>query len=119
MLYVDDVARAVEFAERAFGLTRRFVTPEGDYAEMETGATALAFCDRSLGEDTTGLELIGTGPSASVTLIVDDVDGAYERAIHAGAAPILAPTTKPWGQTSSFVRDLDGHLIELATAIQT
>ena len=38
-----DVAQAVAFYERAFGLTRRFVHESGTYAEMETGATALAF----------------------------------------------------------------------------
>jgi lactoylglutathione lyase len=119
LLYVDDVARSVSFAEAAFGLPRRFMTPENDYAEMETGTTALAYCARSLGSKTTGLDLIGGQPCTNVTFIVADVAAAYDRAVQAGAVSILEPTLKPWGQTTSFVRDLDGHLIELATAIQT
>jgi lactoylglutathione lyase len=27
----------------------------------------------------------------------------------------MAPTKKPWGQTVAYVRDLDGHLVELCT----
>jgi catechol 2,3-dioxygenase-like lactoylglutathione lyase family enzyme len=42
-LYVPDMAATVEFNEHAFGLSRRFVHESGRYAEMETGATALAF----------------------------------------------------------------------------
>jgi lactoylglutathione lyase len=86
---------------------------------METGATALAYCARSLGTKTTGLDLTGGQPCTNVTLIVADVAASYDRAVQAGAVSILGPTMKPWGQTTSFVRDLDGHLVELATAIQT
>jgi lactoylglutathione lyase len=117
VLYVDDVTRSVAFAETAFGLSRRFMTEEADYAEMETGATALAYCARSVGSATTGLSLASGDPHMNVTLVVLDVQVAFDRAVTAGASPVLAPTVKPWGQTTSFVRDLDGHLIELATVV--
>ena len=43
ILYVADVAGSVEFYERAFGLERRLLHGSGQYAELETGSTALAF----------------------------------------------------------------------------
>ena len=43
ILYVPDVTAAVSFYEAAFGLSPRFIHESGQYAEMETGATALAF----------------------------------------------------------------------------
>lgn len=43
ILYVADVGQTVDFYEAAFGLKRRFVHESGQYAELETGATALAF----------------------------------------------------------------------------
>ena len=43
MIRVLDEARSVAFYEDAFGLTRRFVHEAGMYAEMDTGATTLAF----------------------------------------------------------------------------
>ena len=48
--YVPDVAATVAFYEAAFGLERRFLHESGTYAEMETGATALAFASEALPE---------------------------------------------------------------------
>ena len=45
---VADLARARAFYEAAFGLGRRFVHESGDFGEMETGGTALAFSSRKL-----------------------------------------------------------------------
>ena len=43
IFYVADVEASVAFYERAFGLTRRFVSPDNDYGELDTGATTLSF----------------------------------------------------------------------------
>ena len=48
---------------------------------------------------------------------VADVPAAYERAVAAGARPMAAPLTKPWGQTVAYVRCPDGTLVELCTAM--
>jgi len=121
IIYVPDVTAAVEFYERAFGLARRFVHDSGEYAEMETGATALGFANEGFiaaqnhpfrtnrpGEAPAGVE---------IALIVEDVPSAFERALTAGAERWAEPAVKPWGQTVAFVRDLNGFLVELCTAI--
>ncbi len=43
ILYVKDVAQSAAFYEKAFGLKQRFMHESGQYAEMETGGTSLAF----------------------------------------------------------------------------
>ncbi|MEP0820910.1 VOC family protein [Trichocoleus desertorum GB2-A4] len=43
ILYVKDVTHAIAFYERAFGLKQRFIDEGKQYAEMDTGGTALAF----------------------------------------------------------------------------
>ncbi|MBW4474630.1 MAG: VOC family protein [Stenomitos rutilans HA7619-LM2] len=48
ILYVKDVAQAIAFYDRAFGLKQRFMDESGQYAEMETGATTLAFAANEL-----------------------------------------------------------------------
>lgn len=48
ILYVKEVEQTVEFYERAFGLKRRFVHESKQYAEMETGVTALSFASNEL-----------------------------------------------------------------------
>jgi lactoylglutathione lyase len=120
ILYVRDVAASVALYERAFGQRIRFVHESGDYAELETGATALAFASHELAEaNLPGAfrrPAAGTdGTAFEVCFVTGDVAGAYERAVREGAEPVTAPQTKPWGQDVAYVRDPDGNLIELAS----
>ncbi|MCP3136513.1 VOC family protein [Pyxidicoccus xibeiensis] len=119
ILYVPDVSTTVAFYEKAFGLQRRFLHESGTYAEMETGATALAFAAESLAKDN-GLTVRFHRPkedaaAVEVALVTPDVQAAYERAMKAGAGAAQPPKQKPWGQTVAYVRDLDGVLVELCT----
>lgn len=118
--YVPDVAATVAFHERAFGLTCRFVHESGAYAEMETGATALAFAHEEA--TPTAGDIVPARPGAKappieIAFVVDDVPAAYARALAAGATPVHPPEAKPWGQVVSYVRDLNGFLVELCTAV--
>ncbi|MGE5635690.1 MAG: VOC family protein [Nocardioidaceae bacterium] len=120
ILYVRDAAASVAFYERAFGLARRFEHASGQYAELETGATALAFASRALAADNLppGLRPDDAGdgrPAFEICLVTDDVEGAFERAVQAGAEPVTAPRTRAWGQDVAFVLDPDGVLVELAS----
>ena len=51
IVYVDDPPAAREFYMRAFGLQGGFVAGSGTYAELDTGATKLAFAAYALGEE--------------------------------------------------------------------
>lgn len=119
ILYVPDVAEAVAFYERAFALERRFVHESGQFAEMETGQTALAFVSEELAQSTCG-EFSANRPTGSpagieVAFVSDDVSEAFERAVAAGAVSTVAPVEKPWGQTVAYVRDLNGCLVEICS----
>ena len=121
IVYVRDVAETVAFYERAFNLTRRFVHESGQYAEMETGATALAFVGEefvsttchSFRRNRTDEEPAG----AEIALVAEDVGMAFARAVGAGAQSYVEPMVKPWGQTVSYVRDLNGFLVEICSAM--
>ena len=118
VIYVSDVSASLPLYSEAFDLTVAFHHPGGDYAEFATGTTALALCERALAADSTGLALDGpASPRSNITLVVDDVLAAFAHAIASGATPVADPVTKPWGQQSSFVADLDGNLIELASRV--
>lgn len=117
ILYVDDVARSLSFYAQAFGLAQRFAHPSGDYGELETGATVLAFSSRAL------LASLGKNPkppsadapSFEIALVTDDVAAAVERAQRAGARLLQEPAAMPWGQTIAYVADPDGFVVELCT----
>jgi lactoylglutathione lyase len=121
IIYVEDVAKTVEFYERCFGLTRRFVSEGSDYAEMETGVTTLSFSAHQLAssivDDFRPAHPDQLPPGIEIAFTTDDVPQAYAKAIDNGATPLKAPVTKPWGQVVAYVRDCNGVLVELCTPI--
>ena len=124
ILYVQDVPQAVDFYERAFGMTRKFIADDATYGEMASGDTTLSFAAHAM----VG-ELIPGGYRRNdpadqplgmeIGLVTDDVPAAWETALAAGAKPVCPSATKPWGQTVAYVRDLDGMLVELCTPINS
>ncbi|BAK66832.1 glyoxalase-family protein [Sphingobium sp. SYK-6] len=120
ILYVENVAASIDFYERAFGLERLFLHESGDYGEMSTGDTKLAFSSVSLMQSL-GKAPGKADPSAPVFEIAfetQDVPAALERALAAGAALRQAARVEPWGQTTSYVSDPDGYLVEICSPVQ-
>jgi catechol 2,3-dioxygenase-like lactoylglutathione lyase family enzyme len=122
ILYVRDVAATLDFYERAFGQQRRFLHESGEYAELETGATTLAFAAHGLvALSVPGVfspaEASSAPPAFEVCFVTEDVAGAFERALEAGAVEASTPQVKPWGQEVAYVRDPEGNLVELASPV--
>ncbi len=120
--YVDDPAEVAEFYERAFGLRTDFVAPGGEFAQLDTGPTKLAFASYSLSEKNfdggvrrAGVE--GQPPNVEIALVAADVEAAYARALEAGCSSLAEPVDKPQGQRVGYVRDPFGGLVELATPL--
>jgi len=120
LFYVDDVEETIRFYESAFGLKRKFVHESG-YGEMDTGGTSLGFVAHTLAESNgvryTKADPGKPAPAIEIGLVTDDVPRAFEKAVQAGAAAVAPPKTKPWGQTVAYVRDRNGFLVELCTAV--
>ena len=122
IVYVADVAASIGFFERAFGLKRRFLHESGDYGELETGATVLAFATHEVARANVGSDHVAADASVlplgmEVGLVTDDAAAACSRAVASGARLLQAPATKPWGQTVAYVRCPDGTLVELCTKV--
>ena len=120
ILYVSDVASSLEFYERALGQRRRFVHESGQYAELDTGPTALGLASHELAAaNVPGLyrpeRRAGGQPTFEVCFVTDNVQAAFDRAVEEGAAAVSPPQTKPWGQDVAYVRDPDGNLVEIAS----
>ena len=118
ILHVPDVPAALDFYDRAFGLKHRFVDPDGDYGELDTGATVLAFASHGM------IERIGAHRSAvgvphgfEIALMTDpaSIEAAFDRALAAGCTPIKPLAKMPWGQIVGFVGDPNGVLVEICT----
>lgn len=122
LFYVADVPATVAFYEQAFSLPRRFVHESHMYAEMETGSTALAFADEKMA-DAHGISIRAQRPGETpagveICLVTDTPEAAYAHAIAHGATAVKAPEQKPWGQVVGYLRDLNGYLVEICSAVQ-
>jgi uncharacterized glyoxalase superfamily protein PhnB len=119
ILYVEDVLHTIAFYETAFGLTRRFVHEAGDYGELDTGATTLAFSSMALMRDLgkNPQPALANAPSFEIAFTTTDVPAAVQRAVDAGARLVQPPEQMPWGQTVAYVADINGVLVELCTPV--
>lgn len=122
ILYVEDVPRAIDFYERAFGLVRRFVTDDATYGEMDTGDTTLSFARHTLAGESIPGGYRRNDPAeqpagVEIGFVTDDVPAAWDTALAAGATVVSPPETKPWGQTVAYVRDPEGMLVEICTPV--
>lgn len=62
--------------------------------------------------------LQGLNGHFEIALYVDtfeEVDRAFAQAVEKGAAPVLEPTTEPWGQRTCYIADPEGNLIEIGS----
>ena len=50
---------------------------------------------------------------AELGFFVANVDNAYAELVVSGAEAVTPPKDRAWGQRTAYVRDPDGHLIEL------
>lgn len=120
ILYVADVRKSLAFYERAFGLATAFVSDDASFGALHTGGALLGFAtvDQSRRNWPAGVrptDVNAQPPAFEVGFATEDVAGAYARAMGAGATSLAAPEKTPWGQTTAFVRDSDGHVVEIST----
>ena len=120
ILYVEDVTKSIEFYENSFGFERKFITPENDYGELNTGETTISFASKILATSNLKNGFVESNISQKpfaieLGLVTDDVEKYIHQAIQNGAIIEQEAKQKPWGQTVAYIRDIDGFLIELCT----
>ena len=123
IIYVPSVESSLRFFGQAFGLEQKFLHESGDYGELRTGETTLAFASHVLGQMNFPHGHIRASESKQplgmeIALVTSDVHGSHRSALAHGATELSAPTQKPWGQVISYVRAPDGTLVELCTPVQ-
>lgn len=119
ILYVDDVKATLDFYEKAFGFKIGFLHEGGDYGELITGETKLAFSAKSLmrGLGKTPGDATVKAPVFELAFETDDVDGDFAKALATGATEVSEPTDQPWGQRISYVSDPNGFMIEICSPV--
>ena len=119
VLVVDDLDRALGFYVDGLGLP--LAHRSGPFAQLATGATRISLYERAAMAETLGRPLVAPSPDApgfELGFLVDDCDSAFEELVAAGAEGAVPPTDRAWGQRTAYVRDPDGHLVEVAQDIR-
>lgn len=120
IFYVDDVPSTLDFFMKAFGLELGLLHESKDYGELVTGETKLAF------SSTTLMQQLGKNPQKpnsdtpifEIAFEADDVKAALNKALQAGAKLVQDVKEEPWCQTTSYVSDPNGYLIEICSVVK-
>ena len=118
VLVVADLDRALAFYTGVVGLGVR--QRAESYAQLESGGTRLGLFTRDAMAEVLGADLAApstAAPAFELGFKVVDVDAAYADLVARGATPVAEPTDRRWPQRTAYLRDPDGHLVELAQDI--
>lgn len=123
IIYVPDVSQALDYFNRAFGLSTKMLHETGLYGELETGQTTLAFAAEMLAYMNYPKGHLSTHASdvplaIEIALVCDDVPAAHAKAIAEGGTELAAPQDKPWGQIVSYVQTPERVVVELCTPVK-
>lgn len=121
IIYVQDVRATVLFYEQALGFRSKFIDETGQYAELDSGETTLAFASESMAV-AHGAQIManrpgGAAPGIEIALVSDKIERDFAHALMFGATEVKQPTLMPWGQTVAYLRDINGVLVELCTPL--
>lgn len=117
MIHVADVAQTIVWYNKVFDLKTKFVTEDGQYAELLTGNTTLVFSANALEHSKYGdfaensLDVLP--PGFHIAISVPDLHTTYQRALESGAVSINPPEAQPWGTYVARIRDMNGILVAI------
>jgi catechol 2,3-dioxygenase-like lactoylglutathione lyase family enzyme len=115
-IITSDVARLVEFYERATGVRAMWATE--DFAELRTSDATLAIAGtRTVPLFAPGSARPADNHSVITEFLVDDVDRVHQNLTAFVTDFVNEPTTMPWGNRSLLFRDPDGNLVNFFTPV--
>lgn len=112
-LSVRDAAKAIAFYQTAFGATERFRLTDKNtgnvgHAELTICGGLVMLSEENPQWGNKAPPTLG-GTPITFCLMVDDTDAAFDRAVKAGATPLMPPADQFYGFRSASVVDPFGH----------
>ena len=119
-LLVNDMGTMIRFYRDVLGFEIREAEDANNVYLVKDGTLFLLYGRKDF-EKMTGRRyeyIQGLNGHSEIALYVDtfeEVDASFRYAVENGAAPVLEPTTEPWGQRTCYIADPEGNLIEIGS----
>ncbi|MBQ8968026.1 VOC family protein [Ruminococcus sp.] len=119
-LLVNDMAAMIRFYRDVLGFEIREAEDTSNVYLVKDGTLFLLYGRKDF-ENMTNRKyeyVKGLNGHSEIALYVDtfeEVDEAFRETVSKGAAPVLEPTTEPWGQRTCYIADPEGNLIEIGS----
>ena len=114
-LFVEDLGKAKQFYENAFGLP--VVFEDDNSAVFKIGETLINLLKTTAAEELIRPATVGS-PEAGARLVftiqVDDVDAMCAELAAHGVELLNGPMDRPWGIRTASFKDPGGHIWEIA-----
>lgn len=119
-LYVDDMARSVDFFSRVLGMSSTLRTDRLTAFDAGNNSVLLVFAREASREDISGASGTvpghdGSGPLHMAFAIAADTYDRWKARLVAHGVPIRGEISWPAGGSSLYFEDPDGHVLEFAT----
>jgi PhnB protein len=120
-LAVDGAADAIDFYTKVFGARERMRMPGPDgkigHAELEVGDSVIMLADEFPDMGHRGPKAIG-GTPVTISIYVEDVDAAFQRALEQGATEVRPVENQFYGDRTGQLEDPFGHRWSVATHVE-
>ena len=119
-LLVNDMAGMIRFYRDVLGFEIKEPEDTGNVYLVKDGTLFLLYGRKDFESMTSRRYnyVNGLNGHFEIALYVDtfeEVDASFRYAVENGAAPVLEPTTEPWGQRTCYIADPEGNLIEIGS----
>ena len=119
-LFVDDMGKMIRFYRDVLGFEIKEAEDTSNVYLVKDGTLFLLYGRKDFEKMTSRkYEYVkGLNGHSEIALYVDtfdEVDTAFRDTVSKGAAPVLEPTTEPWGQRTCYIADPEGNLIEIGS----
>jgi len=120
-LIVDDANAAIEFYDTVLGTTERVrmgaPSDKIGHAELQLGDSLIMLADEFPEMGALSPKTVG-GTPVTISVYVDDVDAAYERALQAGAKSVRPLENQFYGDRTGQFEDPFGHRWSVSTHVE-
>ncbi len=118
-LTIREASKAIEFYKKAFDAQElyRFLGPDGKsiiHAEIKIGNSIIMLNDEMPQINCNSPQSLG-GTGSSIFLYVNNADATFNKAISAGAKPLMPLMDAFWGDRFGSIQDPFGHVWSIAT----